>query len=100
MRDSPRVQDKWTRNTLLALSAVALYQALRTSKGTLSPLAVCGLLIACLALMWGVFGSPIPRVEALREKALLVVLAGGLALQFVELRSEEHTSELQSPMYL
>src|ERR1019366_4260722 len=85
MRDSPRVQDKWTRNTLLALSAVALYQALRTSKGTLSPLAVCGLLVACLALVWGVFGPPIPRVEALRDKAVRVVLAGGLALQFVEL---------------
>ena len=85
MSDNPRAQDKWTRNALLALSAVALYQALRTSKGTLSPLALCGLLIACMALMVGVFGPPIRRVEALRERAVLAVLVGGLALQFVEL---------------
>ena len=85
MSDNPRVKGNWTRNAVLAFSAVALYQALRTSKGTLSPLAVGGLLIAILALLVGAFGPPIRRIEALGEKAVLAVLAGGLALQFAEL---------------
>jgi hypothetical protein len=85
MSDRPQARDNWTRNALFAFSAVALYQALRISAGTFSPLALCGLLIACLALLWGAFGPPILRIEARREKAVLIVLAGGVALQFVEL---------------
>ena len=84
MNDDPRLRDKWTRNALLAFSAIAVYHAAWISTGMLSPLALRWLLIACLALMAGVFGPPIRRIEAFREKPVLIVLAAGLALQFIE----------------
>ncbi len=85
MNVNPRAQAKWTRNALLAFSAIALNHAVLIAEGLYSPLAMRWLLIAGLALMLAVFGPPIQRIEELREKPVLVLLAGGLALQFFEL---------------
>lgn len=84
MNDDSRPRNQWTRNALLAFSAIAVYHSAWISSGTFSPLALRWLLIACLALLVGVFGPPVRRIEAFREKPVLVVLAGGLALQFIE----------------
>src|SRR5258708_25642055 len=85
MNVNPRAQAKWRRNALLAFSAIALNHAVLIAEGLYSPLAMRWLLIAGLALMLAVFGPPIQRIEELREKPVLVLLAGGLALQFFEL---------------
>jgi hypothetical protein len=85
MSVNPWAHRKWTRNTLLAFSAVALNHAVLVAEGQFSPLAFRWLLIAWLALIVGVFGPQVPKIEDLREKPVLAVLAGGLSLQFFEL---------------
>jgi hypothetical protein len=79
----PHRSDNSTRNTFFALAAVELNQAVLGGEPTLG--AMLRLLAVCAAVMWGVFGPPIRRIEALGEKVPVAILSGGLAVQFTEL---------------
>ena len=76
---------RWTWSALLACSALALHHALRINIGNLSPGAIRWLLLAFVALAAGIFGPRIGLIEALRQKGVVIVLAGGILVQFVEL---------------
>ena len=80
-----RESDPWTPAIALSISAIMLGHALQLSNGLFRPQALLWLTVAFIVAALGMAIPAIPKIEALEDRPIMVVLGVGLAWQFRQL---------------